>query len=168
VPSPVDYSSKDSERDIYTIDSNEPLFSHKKVFEKPAPPKKNPPPAGPKPKPQAAPLPYARDLPASFYEANSESYLRARRVAEMKFNTLKLILAYAFLSIGFLVVNVLMYPEVWWCQWPIGAWAVIISFPAIKSFLFRGRDIRSVIESRLHRMALREVERFDTDLDEEL
>lgn len=158
MPTPVDYSNQETERDVYTLDSSDPLFS-KKNFEKPA--SKKTPPQDPRPKP--APAPSVSDLPASYYEANGESYLRARRVAEMKFNTCKLILSYGVVSAGLIAIDFFLYEEVWWCHWPIGFWAFIIAFPTIKAFVFRGKDIRSVIESRLHKMALREVERFDTD-----
>jgi len=160
VATPVDYSSPDSERDVYTIESGDPLFKPKS-FEK-APPKR---PAPPPPRPQPAASSYPKDLPTSYYEANSESYLRARRVAEMKFNTIKLIIAFVVVSGVMVGVDAFLYPELWWCQWPIGGWAFILIFPILKSFVFRGRDIRSVIEDRLHKMALREVERFDSDLE---
>jgi hypothetical protein len=164
VPTPVDYSNQETERDVYTLDSSDPLFS-KKSFDKPAPKRPAPPPP---PRPKPAPASPVSDLPSSYYEANGESYLRARRVAEMKFNTFKLILSYAVVSAGLLAIDFFLYEGVWWCHWPIGFWALIIAFPTIKSFVFRGKDIRSVIESRLHKMALREVERFDTDLDRSL
>lgn len=159
VPTPVDFSTKEPERDVYTLESGDPLFGKKSTFEKPA--KKKPAPVQPRQSPQ----PYPQDLPASFYEANGESYLRARRVAEMKFNTLKLVIAFAVISASLAALDVLLYPEAWWCQWPVGCWALVIFFPVVKSFVFRGKDLRSVIEGRLHKMALREVERFDSDLD---
>jgi hypothetical protein len=115
-------------------------------------------------KPAPKPQPQTADLPASFYEANTESYLRARRVAEMKFNTLKLLVAYAVSSLLFLAVDFFTDPQTWWCYWPIGFWGAVTAFPMVKCFVFRGRDIRAVIETRLHKMALREVERFDSDL----
>lgn len=101
---------------------------------------------------------------APFYEATSESYLKARRVAELKFNTIKLAIAFAVISISLVAIDLVLYPETWWCQWPIGMWAFVTAFPLIKSFVFRGQDLRTVIERRLHKMALREVERFDDDL----
>ena len=159
MPTPVDFSTKEPERDVYTLESGDPLFSKRTTFEKPA--KKKPVPPQPKPVSQH----YPKDLPSSFYEANGESYLRARRVAEMKFNTLKLVIAFALISAGLVALDVLLYPGVWWCQWPIGFWAFVTFFPVVKSFVFRGKDLRSVIEGRLHKMALREVERFDSDLD---
>ncbi len=165
LPTPVDYSSQEVHRDVYALDQGDPLF-RQKSFEKPPyeriPPKvyTAPPPlkAAPKPQPQVA------DLPASFYEANTENYLRARRVAEMKFNTMKLLVAYMASALLFGVADFLVDPQNWWCYWPIGFWGLVVSFPLVKCFLFRGRDIRTVIESRLHKMALREVERFDSDL----
>lgn len=159
MPTPVDYSSQEPQRDVFTLDQSDPLF-RQRLHEKTPP--RNPAPTPPPPKPALKPQPV--ELPASFYEANSESYLRARRVAEMKFNTIKLLIAYVLASGAMVALNVFLYPGVWWCYWPIGFWAVVMAFPIIKCFLFRGRDIRSVIEMRLHKMALREVERFDTDL----
>lgn len=158
MPTPVDYSSQEPQRDVYTLDQSDPLF-RQKSFEKQ--PLKS---AAPVPHPKPASKPPASDLPSSFYEASSESYLKARRVAEMKFNTIKLILAYSLVSSGLLAVNVILYPTTWWCYWPIGMWGFVLLFPSIKCFVFRGRDIRSVIETRIHKMALREVERFDSDL----
>lgn len=166
MPTPVDYSSQEQQRDVYTLDQGDPLF-RQKAFDKPS--LKAAP--APQPKPAPAPAPAPQQAPArkpapvephfSFYEAGSESYLKARRVAEMKFNTIKLLAAYVLASGGLFAVDFLLYPETWWCYWPIGAWGFILAFPVIKCFVFRGRDIRSVIESRIHRMALREVERFE-------
>lgn len=165
MPIPVDYSGQEVQRDVYTLDQGDPLF-RQKSFEKPsydriqtkAPSVPQPLKATPKPPPQPV------DLPSSFYEANTESYLRARRVAEMKFNTLKLLVVYAASALLFVAVDFVTEPQSWWCYWPIGFWGVVVSFPLVKCFVFRGRDIRAVIESRLHKMALREVERFDSDL----
>jgi hypothetical protein len=159
VPTPVDFSTKEPERDVYTLESGDPLFTKKTSFEKPV--KKKP----TSPQPKQASQPYPKDLPSSFYEANGESYLRARRVAEMKFNTLKLVIAFTAISAGLIALDVLLYPQAWWCQWPVGCWAFVLLFPVMKSFVFRGKDLRSVIEGRLHKMALREVERFDSDMD---
>ncbi len=169
LPTPVDYSSQETQRDVYTLDQTDPLF-RPKSFEKPGYEKTPlkaqpiPPPlkAHPKPLPTAQPQP--QDLPHSFYEASGESYLKARRVAEMKFNTLKLVLAYVCSSLLFVGIDYFTDPDTWWSYWPIGFWGVVVSFPLVKCFVFRGRDIRAVIETRLHRMALREVERFDSDL----
>ena len=155
---PVDYSSKETERDVFTLESGDPLFG-RKTFEKPNKKKVVPPLSRP------SPTGYPKDLPSSFYEANGESYLRARRVAEMKFNTIKLVIAFTVVSVSLVAVDALLYADVWWCYWPIGAWAFVLVFPVLKSFVFRGKDLRSVIENRLHRMALREVERFDTDIE---
>lgn len=158
VPTPADFSNQERSKDIFTLNTSDPLF-HQKTFEQPSPPKRAP-------KPRVEPLgpPVGSDLPGSFYEATSESYLKARRVAELKFNTLKLAVAFACISASLVAIDVLLYPEIWWSQWPIGMWAFVIAFPLIKSFVFRGQDLRSVIERRLHKMALREVERFDGDL----
>jgi len=167
LPTPVDYSGQEVQRDVYTLDQTDPLF-RQKSFEKPPyeriQPKTPtaPPPLKTAPKPQLQPQ--VADLPASFYEANTENYLRARRVAEMKFNTLKLVVAYVASSLLFLLIDFFVDPQSWWCYWPIGFWGVVVAFPLVKCFVFRGRDIRAVIESRLHKMALREVERFDSDL----
>lgn len=169
LPTPVDYSNQESQRDVYTLDQTDPLF-RPKSFEKPGYEKSPlkaqpiPPLSKAQPKPQTPSQPHPQDLPQSFYEANGESYLKARRVAEMKFNTLKLVLAYVCSSLLFVAVDFFTEPELWWCYWPIGFWGVVVSFPLVKCFVFRGRDIRAVIESRLHKMALREVERFDSDL----
>jgi hypothetical protein len=159
LPAPVDYSSTEQQRDVYTLDQTDPLF-RQKTFEKPS---LKPSPLQAQPKPTQA-RPATADLPSSFYEANTESYLKARRVAEMKFNTIKLVMAFIFASAGLVAADVFLYPTVWWCYWPIAAWAFVLTFPIIKCFIFRGRDIRSVIETRIHKMALREVERFDGDL----
>jgi hypothetical protein len=164
LPTPVDYSGQENQRDIYTLDQGDPVY-RQRGFERSLHdrPQAKPQPVPPPPKTQHRPLPPLNDLPSSFYEANTESYLRARRVAEMKFNTVKLLLAYSLSVVVFISLDVVLDPTHWWCQWPIGFWGFIVLLPVIKSFLLRGRDLRAVIEARLHKMALREVERFDSD-----
>lgn len=157
MPTPTDYSNQESSKDIFTLNTADPLF-HQKTFEKPSPKKV------PKPRTETYRPSPESDYAGPFYEATSESYLKARRVAELKFNTIKLAIAFAGVSLALVAIDVVLYTETWWCQWPIGMWAFVVSFPLIKSFVFRGQDLRSVIERRLHKMALREVERFDGDI----
>jgi len=165
VAKPADYGTHEDQRDIYTLDQGDPLFKPRN-FET-APPRTKPslgrPPAPPSHEPVIE-THSSPDLPTSFYEANGASYLKARRLAEIKFNTIKLIIAFSIVSIGLVALDAFLYPEIWWSYWPIAFTAFILAFPAAKCFLFGGQDVRSVIESRLHKMALREVERYDSDL----
>jgi hypothetical protein len=145
LPKPADYGTREVQHDVYTLDpADAPLRS--RSFDVPPTP-------NPRPAPTVASKPIKNesalqtDLPSSFYEANVESYLKARRVAEMKFNTIKLVLAFGIVSVGLVVVNLLLYPGIWWFYWPIGGTAFILAFPVTKCFVFRGRDIRSVIEN---------------------
>ncbi len=157
VPTPADYSNQESSKDIFTLNTADPLFQQK-TFEKQSPKK------APKPRTENFRPSAEQEYSGSFYEATSESYLKARRVAELKFNTIKLAIAFAVISTSLVAVDLILYPDLWWSQWPIGMWAFVIAFPLFKSFIFRGQDLRTVIERRLHKMALREVERFDGDL----
>lgn len=159
VSTTAEQTAQDTQREAMALDPREPLFRSRN-FDQPVKLKPNP---GPAPSQSQAAQPSRREQPAKNFEPNTESYLRARRVAEMKFNTIKLAIAFSVVSASLLAINVFMYPGVWWCQWPVGFWTFVISFPMVKAFVFHGKDIRSVIEDRIHRMALREAGMIDRD-----
>lgn len=166
-PRPADYGTQESQHDVFAIEEEDaPIRGRtfessnptRKRLEVPPPPSRPAKPSRPKPEPVLAPQ------PRNNTDAHGEPYLRARRVAEMKFNTIKLLVGFGLASAAWVAIDLVLYPGLYWSQWPVGMTAFIMLFPITKCFVFRGKDLRSVIEARLHKMALREVERYEVEL----
>lgn len=86
---------------------------------------------------------------------DSPEFLRARRLAELRFYFLKLALWWTGLTVMLLVINLRFYPNVKWAQWPALLWLTMLIHPFCKSYVFCGEDLRTVINRRLDLVAMR-------------
>jgi len=48
-----------------------------------------------------------------------------------------------------------------WFQWPLIVYAIFLIVPFFRAYVFKGRDLRSLLDATLRRMAEREVEKSE-------
>ncbi|MBE7560026.1 2TM domain-containing protein [bacterium] len=91
----------------------------------------------------------------------SDAFVRARRVAEMKFSFVLTAIALTLVNIGLAIVSYLEIQPAgpWWFCWPLGVSVLYLLARFIKVYVLQGLDLRSLKERRLEEMTLREVRR---------
>ena len=120
--------------------------------------------------PQTRGAPQASNMPRQNIARRSTSstlnFETALKIVELKFRFWQHFAAYVLASGILLVINQIIrvrsgYAESWWFQWPVLVYGVLLIIPFCRAYLFRGQDIRSMVERRLKRMAEREMARSE-------
>lgn len=90
----------------------------------------------------------------------------ALRIVELKFRFWIYVIVY-LLAGGILAgINQFLryrsgYVYPWWVQWPLIVYAVFLIFPFFRAYVFKGKDLRSLLDATMRHMAEREVERSE-------
>jgi hypothetical protein len=96
-------------------------------------------------------------------EPSGMLYVQARRVAEMKFRFIK---QAAFLGAVNALFFFLAFYQVqpsgkYWFVWPLAVSLVFLGWHYLVAFVLKGRNLHSVIERTIHRMAMRESQKIE-------
>jgi len=122
-----------------------------------------------KPPRRRRPAPRARRARKS---ETSIDFNSALEIAELKFRFWQYLSVYVVSGILLAVVNLILrakggytiesgYSVDWWVQWPLAVYGIFLLIPFCRAYLFRGRDLRTMIQDKLRRMAERELERAE-------
>lgn len=85
-------------------------------------------------------------------------YVQARRVAEMKFRFIKQAIFLGAINILFFFLAFYQVHPVgkYWFAWPLAISGLFLGWQYLIAFVLKGRNLHSVIERTIHRMAMRE------------
>ncbi len=134
------------------------------AFIKPTPP---PAPEAPRREPERPQRPVERPRmePSRSLESESllesDAFVRARHVAEMKFSFIYTAITLTVINAGLAAASYLQIRPTgqWWFAWPLGLSALYLLARFVKVYVLHGLDLRSLKERRLQEMTLREVRR---------
>ena len=89
---------------------------------------------------------------------DSVAYVKARRVAELKFGFYKLLALIVPVNVLFFFMARLEIGPTgqFWFFWPLGVSGLVVIFQYFRTFVLKGRNLQSLVESTIHDMAVQE------------
>ncbi len=95
-------------------------------------------------------------------EPSGMLYVQARRVAEMKFRFIKQAVFIGAVNLLFFFLAFYQVHPVgkYWFVWPLAISAGVLGWQYLMAFVLKGRNLHSVIERTIHRMAMRESQKI--------
>ncbi len=128
----------------------------KKPKEEPVKPQKIEKSDSPEPKDKTASIPYIKRKAGLSIE-------EAKRIAEVKFSFFKFLVLYMFANIILVLIDFYLidkFPEKGhWVHWPILVWGLAVVWYAIRAFVMKGMDLRTITDRIICRMAEKEKEK---------